>query len=106
MGLLFLYGQAILAKWYLVVTGRRAACNRPVRPTRVHAGQELHGPGSKHGPINIAHLHLFIDFLDNVWIPRHAENYLRTRDPAALPYLPLLLPAPAKAKAVPLKKAG
>lgn len=41
-------------------------------------------------------LPLFIEFVDNIWIPQHAERYLNTRDPAALPYLPKLLPAPGK----------
>lgn len=38
-------------------------------------------------------LPLFIEFVDTVWIPEHAERYLSKRDPAALPYLPKLLPA-------------
>lgn len=41
-------------------------------------------------------LPLFIEFVDTVWIPEHSENYLRSRDPAALPYLPKLLPSPDK----------
>ena len=40
----------------------------------------------------------FIEFVDTVWIPEHCENYMRTRDPAALPYLPALLPSPDKAR--------
>jgi len=32
-------------------------------------------------------LPLFREYLDDVWIPTRAEGYLRTRDPAALPYL-------------------
>ena len=43
-------------------------------------------------------LHLFIEFVDNVWIREHAEAYLKRRDPSALAYLPLLLPAPGKTK--------
>lgn len=39
-------------------------------------------------------LPLFIEFVDDIWIPQHAERYFNTRDPAALPYLPLLLPKP------------
>jgi prophage antirepressor-like protein len=39
---------------------------------------------------------LFVEYVDNVWIPEHAEEYLRVRDPAALPYLPKLLPSPDK----------
>lgn len=42
----------------------------------------------------------YIDFVDNVWIPECAENYFKSRDPAALPYLPRLLPMPHKAKPV------
>ena len=30
-------------------------------------------------------LPLYIEFLDDVWIPLHAERYFNTRDPAALP---------------------
>jgi hypothetical protein len=44
-------------------------------------------------------LPLFVEFVDTVWIPEHSERYLRTRDPAALPYLPKLLPSPDKARA-------
>lgn len=36
-------------------------------------------------------LHLFIDFLETVWIPHHAERYLRPRDPKAIPFLPKVL---------------
>jgi hypothetical protein len=39
---------------------------------------------------------LFIEFVDTVWIPRCSEPYFRTRDPAALPYLPKLLPPPSR----------
>lgn len=38
-------------------------------------------------------LPLFIEFVDTVWIPEHAERYFSERDPAALPYLPRLLPS-------------
>jgi hypothetical protein len=41
-------------------------------------------------------LPLYLDFVDTVWIPEHAERYFSERDPAALPYLPKLLPAPNK----------
>ncbi|MCB1358271.1 MAG: Bro-N domain-containing protein [Maritimibacter sp.] len=37
-------------------------------------------------------LPLYIEFVDDVWIPEHAERYFNTRDPAALPHLPKLLP--------------
>lgn len=39
-------------------------------------------------------LPLFLEFVDDVWIPQHAPEYFNTRDPAALPYLPQLLPKP------------
>lgn len=39
-------------------------------------------------------LPLFLEYVDDVWIPEHAPEYFNTRDPAALPYLPLLLPKP------------
>lgn len=41
---------------------------------------------------------IFIEFVDTIWIRQHAERYFRARDPAALPYLPKLLPNPDKAK--------
>lgn len=43
-------------------------------------------------------LPLYIEFVDDVWIPEHSVRYFNTRDPAALPFLPKLLPAP-KARA-------
>lgn len=42
----------------------------------------------------IAMLPLYLEFVDSHWIPMCAEEYFRTRDPAAMPYLPRLLPAP------------
>lgn len=44
-------------------------------------------------------LPLFLDFVDLIWIPNHAERYFRPRDPAALPYLTKLLPQIGKAAA-------
>jgi prophage antirepressor-like protein len=41
-------------------------------------------------------LHLYIEYVDTVWIPQHSEEYFRTRDPAALPHLPKLLPNAAR----------
>ena len=38
-------------------------------------------------------LHLFIEFVDQVWIPMHAERYFRKRAPDALIYLPRILPS-------------
>jgi len=37
----------------------------------------------------------FLEFVDDVWIPEHSERYFNTRDPAALPHLPKLLPKAA-----------
>lgn len=38
-------------------------------------------------------LHLFIKFVDEIWIPRYAEGYFKQRDLVALDYLPKLLKA-------------
>ena len=38
-------------------------------------------------------LHIFTKFVDEIWIPEHAENYFRSRDELALKYLPKLLRA-------------
>jgi len=43
-------------------------------------------------------LPLFLEYVDEVWIPEQAESYFNTRDPAALPYLQKLLPSPDKPK--------
>lgn len=40
---------------------------------------------------------LFREYVDTVWIPQDAERYFNTRDPAALPHIGHLLPAPKKA---------
>jgi prophage antirepressor-like protein len=45
-------------------------------------------------------LPLYLEFVDTVWIPKHSEGYFNTRDPAALPYIAHLLPAPARRAAV------
>jgi prophage antirepressor-like protein len=45
-------------------------------------------------------LPLYLEFVDDVWIPEHAERYLSSRDPAALPYLARLLPAPTALKRI------
>jgi prophage antirepressor-like protein len=47
-------------------------------------------------PMNM--LPLYIEFVDNVWLPGYAEPYFKTRDPAALQHLPKLLPMSHKAK--------
>ena len=44
-----------------------------------------------------AMLPLFMEYVDDVWIPHHSEEYFNSRDPAALPHLPKLLPAPRAA---------
>ena|ERR1051325_6310609 len=41
-------------------------------------------------------LPLFLEFIDTVWIPEHAQKYFSSRDPAALPYLPKLLTPPKR----------
>jgi hypothetical protein len=61
----------------------------------VHKTPEGEGEARQY-PISM--LPLYIEFVDTVWIPEHSERYLGTRDPAALPYLPKLLPAPSKPK--------
>lgn len=38
-------------------------------------------------------LHIFIAFIDDVWIPNHAQQYFKKRDLKALDYLPKLLRA-------------
>lgn len=38
-------------------------------------------------------LHLFIKFVDEIWIPNYAEGYFKQRDKKALDYLPKLLMA-------------
>ncbi len=43
-------------------------------------------------------LPLYLDFIDNIWIPEFSEEYFKKRDPAALPYLPKLLPSANKPK--------
>ena len=45
-----------------------------------------------------AMLPLYIEYVDDVWIPRHSEEYFRTRDPKALAYLPMLLPMAHKSR--------
>lgn len=41
---------------------------------------------------------LFLEFVDQVWIPEYAEAYFKKRAPSALPYLPRLLPSHEKPK--------
>jgi prophage antirepressor-like protein len=42
-------------------------------------------------------LHIFIQYVDNEWIPNNAEKYFKERDTKALDYLPKLLPPAKKA---------
>ena len=44
-------------------------------------------------------LPLFIEYVDTVWIPECAEDYFKSRDAAALPHLPKLLPSAGKPRA-------
>lgn len=46
----------------------------------------------------------FINYVENVWIPEHSERYFRPRDPAALPYLPTLLPGVHKPRVGMMKR--
>jgi prophage antirepressor-like protein len=43
-------------------------------------------------------LHLYRQFVDEIWIPVYGPSYLKKRDPTALPYLQKLLPSAAKPK--------
>ncbi len=45
-------------------------------------------------------LPLYLEYVDTVWIPKHAQGYFNTRDPAALPYIAHLLPAPQQRAAI------
>lgn len=54
-----------------------------------HKTDEWEGDARQY-PMSI--LPLYIEFVDTVWIPERSEQYFNTRDPAALPYLPKLLP--------------
>lgn len=58
-----------------------------------HATPEWEGDVREY-PIDM--LPIFIEFVEDVWIPKHSEGYFNRRDPAALPYLPQLL-SPANA---------
>ena len=42
-------------------------------------------------------LHLYLEFVEEVWIPKYAEDYFKRRDAKALPYLPTLLRPPRAA---------
>lgn len=60
-----------------------------------HKTEEWEGDARQY-PLDM--LPLYIEFVDDVWIPEHSERYFNTRDPAALPYLPRLLPKPTAAE--------
>lgn len=49
----------------------------------------------------VSMLHLYLQFVDTVWIPEHAERYLSTRDAAALPFLQGLLPSVTRSGSLP-----
>jgi len=49
-------------------------------------------------------LPLYIEFVDTVWVPKHSERYFKTRDPAALPHLPKLLPQPRRQMRIPSRR--
>lgn len=61
----------------------------------IHKTPEWEGPVRQY-PFSL--LPLFREYVDGVWIKERAEGYLRTRDPAALPYLQKLLLPPNKAR--------
>ncbi|UHD45331.1 hypothetical protein LUX29_20420 [Aureimonas altamirensis] len=63
----------------------------------IHKTPEWEGPVRQY-PMEM--LHLFRQFLDDVWLPEHAPRYLKTRDVAALPYLQKVLPAPNAPKPI------
>jgi BRO family, N-terminal domain len=45
-------------------------------------------------PISL--LPTYLEFVENVWIPEHAQGYFNSRDPAALPFIGHLLPPPKR----------
>lgn len=57
-----------------------------------HVTPEWQGPAKQY-PMSM--LHLYIEFVDTIWLPEYGAAYFRTRDVAALAYLPKLLPPPA-----------
>lgn len=62
----------------------------------IHTTDEWEGEARQY-PMSM--LPLFIEYVDAVWVPEHAERYFGARDPAALPYLPRLLPSHEKPRA-------
>lgn len=85
-----------------VSVGRRFAdwirANRPDLDGRhkfyKHKTDEWEGDAKQY-PIDM--LPAYIQFIDMVWIPQFSIEYFNSRDPAALPYLPRLLPKPKAA---------
>ena len=61
----------------------------------IHKTKEWEGEARKYPR---AMLPLYIEFVDDVWIPEHSVGHFNTRDPAALPYLPRLIPKPTAAE--------
>ncbi len=64
----------------------------------LHSTPQWEGPARQY-PYSM--LPLFRSYLDTEWIPKRAAGYLKTRDPASLPYLQALLPTSTKSKAIP-----
>jgi hypothetical protein len=62
----------------------------------VHKTDEWEGEARQY-PFSM--LPLFREYLDDVWIPERAPEYLKTRDPASLPYLQKLMLPSNKPKA-------
>ena len=60
-----------------------------------HKTAEWEGPARQY-PNTM--LHLYIEFVETVWIPKYAEGYFKPRDPAALPYLAKVLPSLTRPK--------
>jgi prophage antirepressor-like protein len=51
-------------------------------------------------------LPLYIEFVDEHWVPECAESYFKSRDPAALPHLPKLLPSRPANSRLPKRRAS
>ncbi|WP_166141131.1 Bro-N domain-containing protein [Methylosinus sp. RM1] len=62
----------------------------------VHTTPEWEGDAKQY-PVSM--LPLYIEFVDTVWIPEYAAAYFKSRDRAALAYLPSLLPNATPPKA-------
>lgn len=64
----------------------------------LHSTPQWEGPARQY-PFSM--LPLFRTYLDSEWIPKRASAYLKTRDPASLPYLQKLLPTSTASRAIP-----